>query len=45
MKTIFSSRRHRYLARVGVFLIAIALIVGQPGLPVCYLDGTSRNIR
>jgi len=28
MKTIFSSRRHRYLARVGVFLIAIALIVG-----------------
>jgi uncharacterized repeat protein (TIGR02543 family) len=28
MKTILSSRKHPYLARVGIFLIAIALIVG-----------------
>jgi uncharacterized repeat protein (TIGR02543 family) len=31
MKTPLSSRKHRYLKRVGIFLIAIALIVGLVG--------------
>ena len=31
MKTIFSSRRHRYLARVSAFLITAALIAGSVG--------------
>jgi hypothetical protein len=29
MKKIFSSRRHRYLARVSIFLIMVALIAGM----------------
>jgi alpha-tubulin suppressor-like RCC1 family protein len=36
MKTILSSRRHHYVARVSIFLIAIALIVGTAG---CTVDG------
>jgi hypothetical protein len=28
MKAILSSRRHYYSTRIGIFLIAIALIVG-----------------
>jgi hypothetical protein len=31
MKTILSSRKHPYIARVGIFLIAIALIAGVVG--------------
>jgi hypothetical protein len=31
MKTILSSRRHRYLAKVSIFLIMVALITGMTG--------------
>ncbi|MGB5925653.1 MAG: fibronectin type III domain-containing protein [Dehalococcoidia bacterium] len=31
MKTILSSRRHRYVTRVSIFLIAVALIAGMVG--------------
>ena len=31
MKIILSPRRHRYVARVGIFLITVALIVGMVG--------------
>jgi hypothetical protein len=31
MKTILSSMRHHYLARAGIFLIAVALIAGMVG--------------
>jgi hypothetical protein len=31
MKTVLSSRRHRYLARVGIFLIVVALVLGIAG--------------
>ena len=31
MKMIFGSRRHHYVARAGIFLIAVALIVGMAG--------------
>jgi hypothetical protein len=31
MKTILSSRRHHYVARVGIFLITVALIAGMVG--------------
>jgi len=31
MKTILSSRRHHYVARVSIFLITVALIVGMVG--------------
>jgi hypothetical protein len=31
MKTIFSSRRHLYMARVSIFLTVLALIVGMVG--------------
>ena len=31
MKTILSSRRHHYVARVSIFLIAVALIAGMVG--------------
>jgi len=36
MKTLPSSRKHHYLARVGIFLIAVALVVGVIG---CDGDG------
>ena len=39
MKTILSSKRHHYLNRVGIFLIAIALVAGMVGcgpIPVQY---------
>ena len=29
MKTVLGSRRHRHVARVGIFLIAIALVMGS----------------
>ena len=31
MKTILSSRRHHYVARVSIFLIMVALIAGMVG--------------
>jgi hypothetical protein len=31
MKTILSSRRHHYVARVSIFLIIVALVVGMAG--------------
>jgi len=31
MKTILSSKRHHYLARISIFLILLALIVGVVG--------------
>ena len=33
MKTMLSPRRHHYLARVGTFLIAAALVAGMAGCP------------
>jgi hypothetical protein len=34
MKMMFSSRRHHYVARVGILLITVALIVGMAGCHV-----------
>ena len=31
MKVMFSSERRRYVARIGIFLIAVALIAGMVG--------------
>ena len=38
MKIILSSRRHHYLARVGIFLVVAALIAGMAG---CASDGAA----
>jgi hypothetical protein len=40
MKIIFGSRRHNYLTRIGIFLIAIALIVGTVS---CEGDGNGNG--
>ena len=40
MKTILSSRRHNYLARIGIFLIMVALIAGMV-LGIVGCGGTS----
>ena len=36
MKIILGSKRHHYLARVSIFLIALALIAGMAGCTVQY---------
>ena len=36
MKIILSAKRHHYLARVSIFLIALALIAGMAGCTVQY---------
>jgi uncharacterized repeat protein (TIGR02543 family) len=42
MKRILSSRKHHYLKRIGIFLIAVALIVGIVGMVSC--DGGFYNL-
>ncbi|MFO7773736.1 MAG: hypothetical protein R6V59_07370 [Dehalococcoidia bacterium] len=34
MKTIFGWRRHRYLRRVGIFLVTVVLTTGMMGCPL-----------
>ena len=44
MKIILSSRMHRYVERVGIFLVMAALIVGMPGCePVSCAGGQGAN--
>src|SRR3972149_2004567 len=44
MKIILSSRMHRYVERVGIFLVMAALIVGMPGCePVSCAGGQEAN--
>ena len=44
MKRILSAKRHRYLARVSIFLIALALIAGMAGCDLSPPGGVRHSL-